>query len=61
MEQLAEERTRGQLELARRLRQSRRQRLLRRAGRMEQRAEHRLISAWRRAADLRARAGYPGA
>jgi hypothetical protein len=57
MEQLARERAHSQLELARRLRQSRRQRVLRRARRMERRAERRLIEAWRRAADLRARAG----
>jgi hypothetical protein len=59
LEQLADERIRGHLELARRLRQSRRQRVLRRATRMEHKAERRLIEAWRRAAALRARAGFP--
>ena len=41
MEQLARERTRGNLELAERLRHSRRQRTLRRARRMERKAERR--------------------
>ena len=59
MEQLAEERARSQLELVRRLRRARRQRMLRRARRMGCRAEERLIEAWRCAADLRARSGYP--
>ena len=60
MEQLADERARGNLELARSLRQSRRQRILRRAGRMERRAQRRMIKAWRRAAELRASTGLPG-
>ena len=59
MEQLAEERARSQLELARSLRRARRQRMLRRARRMERKAEKRLIEAWRRAANLRTRSGYP--
>ena len=60
LDQLAAERTRGQLELAQRLRHSRRERTLRRARRMEARAERRLIRAWRRAAELRARIDSPG-
>jgi len=60
LEQLAGERTRGQLELAQRLRHSRRQRTLRRARRMEDKAERQLIRAWRRAAELRARIDSPG-
>lgn len=59
MEQLADERIRGHRELVSRLRQSRRQRAIRRATRIEHKAEHRLIEAWRRAAALRARAGFP--
>lgn len=58
-EQLAAERVHGFLELAEQRRQARRQRALRRARRMERRAERRLIRAWRRAAELRARAGSP--
>jgi hypothetical protein len=59
MQQLADERIRGHLELASRLRQSRQQRVLRRATRMEHKAERQLIEAWRRAAALRAQAGFP--
>ena len=55
MEQLASERTRGNLELAWRLRHSRHQRTLGRARRMEQKAERRMIRAWRRAAEVRTR------
>jgi hypothetical protein len=55
MEQLASERIRSNLELAEQLRRSRRQRTLRRAQRMEHKAERRLIQAWRRAAELRTR------
>ena len=55
MDQLASERTRGNLEMATRLRYSRRQRELRRARRMEQKAERRMIRAWRHAAEVRAR------
>ncbi len=58
MEQLARERSRDNRELAERLRHSRRQRTLRRASRMEHRAERRLVDAWRRAAELRARLDY---
>ena len=49
-EQLAAECTRGHLKLAEQLRYARR---LRRARRMELRAERRMITAWRRAAELR--------
>jgi hypothetical protein len=59
MDELVRERTRGNLELAQRLRHARRQRTLRRARRMEHRAERRMIEAWRRAAELRTRAGSP--
>jgi hypothetical protein len=59
MELLADERARGHLQLARQLRHARRQRTLRRACRMERKAEIRLVEAWRRADDLRARSGYP--
>ena len=55
-EQLAAERARGNLQLAERLRYGRRLRTLRRARRMELRAERRLITAWRHAAELRAAA-----
>jgi predicted metal-dependent hydrolase len=59
MEQLARERTRSNLALAEQLRHSRRQRTLGRARRMENKAERRMIQAWRRAAELRARIGSP--
>ena len=59
LEQLADERMRGHRELVSRLRQSRQQRILRRATRTERKAERRLIDAWRRAAALRAQAGFP--
>ena len=52
-EQLARERTRSYLEEAERLRYSRRLRTLRRARRLEYRAERRMVEAWRRAAELR--------
>ena len=52
-EQLASERTRDSIDLAQQLRHSRRMRTLRRARRMEQKAERRMIRAWRRAAELR--------
>jgi hypothetical protein len=55
MDQLASERTRDNLEMAERLRRSRRQRELRRARRIEQKAERRMIWAWRHAAEVRAR------
>ena len=53
MEQLARERTRDSIKLAEQLRQSRQLRTLRRASRMEHKAERRMIDAWRRAAELR--------
>jgi hypothetical protein len=52
-EELATERTRSNLNLAEQLRYTRRMQRLRRARRMECRAEHRLVEAWRRAARLR--------
>jgi hypothetical protein len=52
-EQLARERTRSNLEQAERLRYSRRLRALRRAQRLEHRAERRMLQAWRRTAELR--------
>jgi hypothetical protein len=55
MEQLAGERARGNLEMARRIRHSRQQHALRRARRMEQKAERRMIRAWCRAAEVRTR------
>ena len=57
-EQLARERTRSNLEQAEQLRYSRRLRALRRARRLEHRAERRMIEAWRRAAELRESADY---
>jgi hypothetical protein len=59
MKNLADERARDHAALARRLRYSRQQRMLRRAERMERKAEHRMVEAWRHAAELRARAGCP--
>ncbi|MBV9093335.1 MAG: hypothetical protein JO132_05595 [Streptosporangiaceae bacterium] len=56
-EELAIQRNRSSLEAAERIRHSRRARALRRASRMERKAEHRMIEAWRRAAKLRAAAG----
>ncbi len=53
MEQLARERTRDSLELAEQLQHSRRLRTLRRASRMEHKAERKMFEAWRRAAELR--------
>jgi hypothetical protein len=55
MDQLADERTRSNLEVAERLRFSRRQRTLRRARRMKRKAQRRVIRAWRRAAELHTR------
>ena len=52
-ELLARERTRSYLEEAQRLRYSRRLRAIRRARRLEARAERRMAQAWRRAAELR--------
>jgi hypothetical protein len=59
VEQLAAERARDHLELADQLRHARRQRALRRARRMEHKAERRVIEAWRRAAEIRTRLGSP--
>jgi hypothetical protein len=53
IEELASERTRGFLEQAEQMRHTRRLRTLRRARRIETRAEHRMVQAWRRAATLR--------
>ena len=50
---LARERTRSYLEEAQRMRYSRRLRALRRARRLESRAERRMVRAWRRTAELR--------
>jgi hypothetical protein len=52
-ELLARERTRSHLQEAERQRYSRKLRALRRASRLERRAERRLVEAWRRTADLR--------
>jgi len=52
-ELLARERTRSYLEDAQRLRYSRKLRALRRARRLEQRAERRMVAAWHRTAELR--------
>jgi len=52
-EQLARERTRGTMAEAEQLRYSRRLRALRRASRLERKAERRMVEAWRRAAELR--------
>ena len=57
-EQLARERTRSNLEQAEQLRYSRRLRALRRARRLEHRAERRMIEAWRRATELRESVDY---
>lgn len=53
MEQLVSERTRSHQELAEQLRHTRKDRRMRRATRIEHRAERRLVEAWRRAAQLR--------
>ena len=53
MEELASERSRSMIKQAEQLAQSRRVRTLRRARRLERRAERRMIAAWRRAAELR--------
>ena len=52
-ELLARERTRSRIQEAQQLRYSRRLRALRRASRLEGRAERRMVQAWRRAADIR--------
>jgi hypothetical protein len=51
--ELATEESRSKIELAERMRPSRRLLTLRRARRMEHKAERRMIEAWRRAAELR--------
>jgi len=51
--ELAEERTRDSIELAERMRPARRLATLRRARRLESRAERRMVEAWRRTAELR--------
>ena len=51
--ELATEENRRKIELAEQLRPSRRLLMLRRARRMERKAERRLVEAWRRAAELR--------
>lgn len=51
--ELATEESRSKMALAERLRPSRRLLALRRARRMEDKAERRMIEAWRRAAELR--------
>jgi hypothetical protein len=53
VEELATEESRSRMELAEQMRPSRRLLTLRRARRMERRAERRLVDAWRRAAELR--------
>ena len=52
-ELLARERTRSRLHEAQQLRYTRRLRALRRASRLENRAERRMVQAWRRAAEIR--------
>ncbi len=52
-ELLARERMRSNLQEAEQLRYSRRMRALRRANRVEHRAERRMVDAWRRTAELR--------
>ena len=52
-EMLARERMRTNIQEAERLRFARRMRALRRASRLESRAERRMVDAWRRAAELR--------
>jgi hypothetical protein len=50
---LARERMRAKLQEAEQLRFARRMRALRRARRLESRAERRMVDAWRRASELR--------
>jgi hypothetical protein len=59
LEHLAAERVHRYLATAEQYRRVRRLRALRRARRMERTAEERLIRAWRRADELRARLGSP--
>jgi hypothetical protein len=53
VQELATEESRSKLERAEQLRPSRRLLTLRRARRMEYKAERRMVDAWRRAAELR--------
>ena len=53
VEQLATEQSRSKVALAEQLRPARRLLMLRRARRMEYKAERRMVEAWRRAAELR--------
>ena len=53
VQELATVESRSKIELAEQLRPSRRLLTLRRARRMEHKAERRLIEAWRRAAEIR--------
>ena len=53
-QELANEQIRSAIQLAEQLRPSRRLRMLRRATRIERRAERRLLEAWQRAEELRA-------
>jgi hypothetical protein len=53
VEELASERSRSRINEAEQLRHSRKAARLRRARRLERRAERRMIAAWRRAAELR--------
>ena len=53
VEELATEESRHKIEVAVQLRPARRLHTLRRARRMEHKAERRLFKAWRRAAELR--------
>ena len=50
--ELAQERSRDSVELAERMRPARRLATLRRARRLETRAERRMVEAWRRTAEL---------
>ena len=53
VEDLATEESRHKIEVAEQMRPARRLLTLRRARRMEQKAERRMFEAWRRAAELR--------
>jgi len=52
-QELASEQNRSAIQLAEQLRPSRRLRVLRRATRIERKAERRLLAAWQRAEELR--------
>jgi hypothetical protein len=52
-QELASEQNRSAIQQAEQLRQSRRLRVLRRATRIERKAERRLLAAWQRAEELR--------